>query len=125
MPIQRRKFASRPRLKISTIVAICRSFAEGGASFNVGRDKRTELLSLSSEDQDYFFDRPGLLNVWPGGSAVVGLVSRSLIKSCPGAPSPDELRQLDLDNAIEAARERRRAEEEHLAALDEFKMGLW
>ena len=33
--------------------------------------------------------------------------------------------QTRLDDAIIAAKARKRAEEEHLAALDEFKMGLW
>jgi|SRR5262245_57908173 len=44
-------------------------------------------------------------------------------------PSQEEINQLRrqtrLDQAIEAARERRRAEEAHLRSLDEFKMGLW
>jgi hypothetical protein len=44
-------------------------------------------------------------------------------------PSEEEIqllrRQTRLDQAIEAARERKRAEAEHIRALDEFRLGLW
>src|SRR5215467_15075769 len=41
-------------------------------------------IDSTTLNQDYFFDRPKLVNVWPGARAVVGFVSRFLIKSCPG-----------------------------------------